>query len=586
MATTPLITDVYPASGARGIPIGDQLRVTFDQEMDEDSINTGTFVLTGPDEAPVFGPVDVTPFDEPGFDDEDILSSPYFAGYVKGTISFSRVDPSGGLVDDSVTDTTGDGTLWQTVAIFTPEKPLKPNVEYTVIVLGDDEPADGLDSGVRTRTVFDTVFTGSGTGRLSFYGGYTGETIRSYTLEITTGGATGDAEYIWWNDNDPLTTYQGITTTGSRELEDGIYVICEPDGSFTAGDKFQVVVVPAIALLNTYRWSFNTGSGAIIVPPSTSSASGIAELELLAGGLQIVSATPKNMSANMDPDSFTEIVIEFNKDVDATSVTDLTLMTRAEPVNGIYDDNTIEYTDPLETTVTVSGATITIAITADQLYENNIVYLTMLSSIAATDGDTLGRDTYYYFTTSYNPMFSSIRRVRLDMGSFIANVPDEAIYLALFEASLQANENALYTSTITNGSLYLMAKREYTTCMAELILAKALLGNSGVSERMSKSLGDLAVSRGGNLSGLKEALAKFEDCAVRWEITLQSGGDIGPGMSLRPQVSIKGAWAEDAIVVGRQWEPTSGIGVNSHAGGNDYTYASGRRDLKTFRSRN
>ena len=585
MSSTPIIVDVYPASGARGIPIGDQIRLIFDQEMDTDSINTGTFVLTGPDEAPVFGPIDVTPFDVPGFDDEDILSSPYFAGYVKGTISFTKMDPSGGLVDDDTVDTTGDGTLWRTVAIFIPEKPLKPNVEYTVIVLGDDEPADGLDSGIKTRTVFDTAFTGSGTGRLAFYGGYTGDTNRSYTVEISTGGATGDAEYIWWNDNDPLTTYTGITTTGTRELEEGIYVICDPDGSFTAGDQFKVVVVPAIALPNTYRWSFNTGSGSILVPPSTSSASGIAELELLAGGLQITSVTPKNLSANIDPDSLVDIVIEFNKDLDATTITDLTVMTRAEPVNGTYDDNTIEYTDPLVTTVSVSTNTITIAITADQLFENNIIYLTLLGSIAATDGDTLGVDVNYYFTTTYNPMFSSVRRVRLDMGSFVANVPDEAIYLALFEASLQANENALYTSTITNGSLYLMAKREYTTCLAETILGKALLGNSGISERMSKSLGDLAVSRGGNISGLKEAIARFEDCAVRWEITLQSGGDIGPGMSLRPQVSIKGAWAEDAIVVGRQWERTSGIGSSSQPAANAKTYASGRRDLKTFRSR-
>ena len=360
MGTTPLIVDVYPASGARGIPIGDQVRVIFDQEMDEDSINTGTFVLTGPDEAPVFGPVDVTPFDEPGFDDEDILSSPYFAGYVKGTISFSKVDPSGGLVDDSVVDTTGDGTLWRTVAIFTPEKPLKPNVEYTVIILGDDEPADGLDTGVKTRTVFDTVFTGSGTGRLSFYGGYTGETTRSYTLEITTGGATGDAEYIWWNDNDPLTTYQGITTTGTRELEDGIYVICDPDGSFTAGDKFQVVVVPAMPLLNTYRWSFNTGSGAIIIPPSTSSASGISDLETVAGGLKILSITPKDKATNIDPDSLVEIVITFNKDVDPASITDETITLWSESVNG---DPAYEATGDIAKVLSVDGATVTIQLT-------------------------------------------------------------------------------------------------------------------------------------------------------------------------------------------------------------------------------
>jgi len=219
-----------------------------------------------------------------------------------------------------------------------------------------------------------------------------------------------------------------------------------------------------------------------------------------------------------------------------------------------------------------------------QLYNNNILFLTLSDSIMATDGSTLGTETTYYFTTTYTPLYSSIRRVRLDMGQFLANVPDDTINFAIFEASLKADLNK-YSTAITNTQVYNASIREYTTCLAEWTLARALLGDSGISERMSKTLGDLSVSRGGNLNALKDAIAKFEDCAVRWEITLQTGGDVGPGMSLRPQVSIKGAWAEDAIVVNRQWEPTSGIGVNTSSAGNDYTYASGRRDLKTFRSR-
>ena len=125
MTTTPSVVDVYPAPNAQGIPIGDQVRVIFNQEMDLDSINTGTFVLTGPDDAPVFGPLDITPFDEPGFEDEDILSSPYFKGYVKGTITFRKCGRSLELIDDDATDTTGQGDSWYTVAVFTPNKPLK-----------------------------------------------------------------------------------------------------------------------------------------------------------------------------------------------------------------------------------------------------------------------------------------------------------------------------------------------------------------------------------------------------------------------------------------------------------------------------
>jgi hypothetical protein len=80
--TAPSIVNVYPANGAIGIPIGDSVTVTFNQEMDEDSINTGTFVLSGPDKNVFFGG-EMNPFEEPGLNANDILDSPYFPGFVQ-----------------------------------------------------------------------------------------------------------------------------------------------------------------------------------------------------------------------------------------------------------------------------------------------------------------------------------------------------------------------------------------------------------------------------------------------------------------------------------------------------------------------
>lgn len=355
--TTPQIINVYPANTAKGIPVGDRIKITFNQEMDLDSINSGTIVLTGPDDAPIFGPIDNTPLDVPGFDDEDILSSPYFPGYVKCTIAFLKLDASGGVLSDDIQDTTGDGGLWYTQAIITPEKPLKPNADYTCLVLGDN--SSSTDSGVKSRSVFDTVFSGSGSGRLNFYGGYSGSESRSYTLEITSGGTCGTAEYLWWNDNDPLAAYPGITTTGSRELEDGIYVVCDPDGSFTAGDKFTVVVLPAYELAQNYSWSFSTGGATIITPPSDSSASGIA-YDTALEPLKIVSILPSNMSSNIPIEELTEIVITFNKDIDPSTITDDSIMLWSEPVNGIFSGNPIEYTGNIAKVLSVNGKTVTI----------------------------------------------------------------------------------------------------------------------------------------------------------------------------------------------------------------------------------
>lgn len=595
MATTPNIIEVLPAPNAQGIPIGNPVTVIFDQEMDLTSLNTGTIVLTGPDEAPLFGPHDVTPFDTPGFEDEDILSSPYFKGWVKATISYSRVDASGGIVDDSVEDTTGDGSLWRTVAFLTPDKPLRPNVKYTAIILGDEAPTDDFDTGVKTRTVFDTVFSGSGSGRVTFYGGFTGEVDTGYTVEITGGGTTGTATYIWWNNNDPLTTYQGVTTTGERELEDGVFITCDPDGSFTIGDTFTVVVVAAITLPNTYQWDFFTGSGAVATPPSTQPTSGIESIltNVIGSGVTVSSAfavssiTPENgqygVPISTDPYAGEEIILEFSADVDGSTLAGDAISLRSEVANG--DDLQFTATGELDFVATLTGPrTLSIVLDPAQLYINNIVILELDELIADTDGNTLLVDYTSYFTTPYEPLYSSLRRVRLDLGPLITDVADETIMLAILEASIHADAVS-FTLTPTNVAYFQHARREYTTCLAELILVRALLSDSGLSDKMTKRLGDLQVSRGG-INSLVDMRNGLEDCVARWEIAVNTGGEITPNTSVKPEVSVKGALAADAIVVGRQWEPTSSIQTTSRMPAGNYSrYASGRRDLKTFRNR-
>jgi len=596
MATTPSIINVYPAPSAQGIPIGGQIRIEFDQEMDLDSLNTGTIVVTGPDEAPVFGPLDITPFDVPGHDDEDILSSPYFKGYVKGEITFVRLNASGGTVEDDVEDTTGDGSLWNTVALFTPEKPLKPNVDYKVLVAGDEDTDDDFDSGVKTRTVFDPTSVTAGDATILFGGGYTGSSSTSYTIEITSNGATGAAEYIWWNDMDPLTTYSGITTTGVRELEHGLYVECSKDGTFVDGDTFNVVVVPHVVLPNNYEWTFSTGSGSILTPPSDSSTTGIdtvltnvvgSGVQFTSSGFGVAEVTPPDgkygIAISDDPYVGESIIVDFSAAVDGSTLAGDAINVYSEVSNG--DDDMFQATGELDFEATLETTTrLLITLEPGQLYLNNIIILELSDKITDTDGNALPNDFTSYFTTAYTPLYTSLRRIQLDLGNIIADVPDETIMLAILEASLQADA-LTYGSTIKNMKNFKWARKQYTTCLAEAILVKALLTGIG-GERMMKELGDLKVQRGGNSNDLERALDELENCAMTWLPIVQSGGELGLYTGVKPQFSVKGANAEDAIYVSRQWEPTSGIGVSNRGAGNSTRYASGRRDLKTFRSRN
>lgn len=221
-----------------------------------------------------------------------------------------------------------------------------------------------------------------------------------------------------------------------------------------------------------------------------------------------------------------------------------------------------------------------------KLYNNNIVFIKLSKDIASIDGYTLGEDTYSSFTTTYDPLYSSVRQVRLDLGPFVSHLSDDTINLSIYEAGREADAFT-FQSIMANTNFFNYSRSRYTLLAAELILLRALTGDSTLTSRMSKSLGELSVSRSGNLSALKERAEEIRKELEEWRKSIMTGGDVPPGTSLRPQVSVKGSLAEDRIVVGRQWEPTSGIGIVSrHSIGNSYRYASGRRDLKTFRNRN
>lgn len=201
-----------------------------------------------------------------------------------------------------------------------------------------------------------------------------------------------------------------------------------------------------------------------------------------------------------------------------------------------------------------------------RLNENNIVFIQLADTIAAEDGSTLGEETTWYFTTTYNPLYSAIRRIRLDLGPLIADVPDDTINLAIFEASLQTNAISFVTSDIPNLDYLAHAKREHTACLAELTLVRGLQGSGLGNDRLSKTLADLTVSRGGLGNTLDKIVGDLRECVARWAVPVQTGANATPDTSLQPGSAIKGSTADDAIGVGREWHPTSYAGSETPAG--------------------
>src|SRR5690242_907834 len=106
----PTITSVSPANSETDVILGTQIKVTFDQLIDHATITDSTFSLTGPGQTMVLTPEQLVAEDPEAVTGRE---------YIEGTFTF-------------------DDTAGYTVVTFNPSKPLQPNKQYVVLVLGGD----------------------------------------------------------------------------------------------------------------------------------------------------------------------------------------------------------------------------------------------------------------------------------------------------------------------------------------------------------------------------------------------------------------------------------------------------------------
>ena len=102
------VVAVSPNPNATDVVLGTTIVVTFDQLMDTTTISASTFSLTGPGQTQFISPTVLNsrkPVSQTGRE------------YISGTFAFTVV---GG----------------NTVCTFTPSVPLRPNVIYTVLIIG------------------------------------------------------------------------------------------------------------------------------------------------------------------------------------------------------------------------------------------------------------------------------------------------------------------------------------------------------------------------------------------------------------------------------------------------------------------
>lgn len=351
-----IVDSLYPPVSGISIPTGISISVTFDQEMDEETVSNSFFV-TGPDNdtwsGPDFAMLDGGP--SPG-DEEDILQSPGFDGIVQGEITFQRIDL---VTDDVVTtkDTVGSGLLYRTKAIFTPTNRLREDTEYEVFLSGDDDTTDSYETGVSRRTVFDPVADGGNTGSGDdpvFSGGYVGLAIQdTYVVTITTGGATETAKFQFTKGSDPLDINGPFLAKRSPVLlSDGVSVAFG-SGTYAVGDSWTVIVKQRNVFEGNLIWSFKTGDGSIqTIPDSVSSGIPCTTTSTSASTFEVTSMTPAHQSTHLDYENINTIEIVFSKDIDPASITQSGVLVQALATD---DDPATPADGIMNRTLTVQG---------------------------------------------------------------------------------------------------------------------------------------------------------------------------------------------------------------------------------------
>lgn len=187
----------------------------------------------------------------------------------------------------------------------------------------------------------------------------------------------------------------------------------------------------------------------------------------------------------------------------------------------------------------------------NQLYLNNIVEVNLYSGIRATDGSYLSDGYSFEFMTTTSPSYTNIRKVKLEAGGFVNNIPDTTIQTAILEASLEADQLDFTSQNINasqNTSFFQHARREWTTCKTSL----GIIDNLTTTGLRSKTLGDLHVEYDSN--AVFKTMERIMACLAKWELQIQAGGYLRAGN--QPRGVIKGELDSERPHTGRLWEST------------------------------
>lgn len=213
--------------------------------------------------------------------------------------------------------------------------------------------------------------------------------------------------------------------------------------------------------------------------------------------------------------------------------------------------------------------------------QNRLINVSV-SNVIALDGTVFSGEVSSFYTTTFNPFYSSATRVRLIAGQFLSDVPDDAINQLVWYYSIEA-DNKNFSPCLAE--VYASRYAGYRTRWVTAAVIITLISGTSINARMQKRLGDLSVLRDG---AAKELLDNMHRELAKLSEILEDGGKWGRRMD----TVVRGEGHPDTPIVGRQWANEQNYDRSPIPGANikqTFRRQDGRiqkSPKKTFRDRN
>ena len=329
-----------------------------------------------------------------------------------------------------------------------------------------------------SRTIQDPIpgsYQGDnqGTGAIEVEGPYLGTTRDVLHIEILTGGGIGNATFKYWLESDPTVESEPITIYRAIKIQYDL-VIRFAVGNYVAGDQWTVELTPGTPLDKFYAWSFTTGTGSVVEPPSSKPSVSLVGASVDEQSEYVYETSPANRSGDIQT-NLSEISITFTENIASIDKSLIQLLT-----NTVGSLNT-RPTSPVSNNFNVnySGRTLTVNPASD-FDENTEVRLRILTGGVVLSNGAQPEYTLY-FTTRFNPFLTTIDRIRLE-ASWANSVYDDTIARLIYKESVYVNQRFPEKS----------GDNLFNFLRSELVVCRVLRALSAYGVR-SKRLGDFSV---------------------------------------------------------------------------------------------